>query len=443
MASMPIIRANISADSNITPDMVDAVVNKIRSIYVLHITVPLRSTKQYWLDSLAEDHLELETLTIEGVRSIRDGYVLLRQGDGFLTNCNRLRSLTLSCVCLVWDSWVPPPSVSTLTLEFMRYARARRSNLPFSPEHDLGINAPSMDRIAAYISTPTRLVSLSLEGCFAHHGRNVVLDDLSHNIELPSLQSLKLSGDGASVDVLCRCLIIPSIQYIFMSSRSWSSIRNLHRLTQQICHPATPEFHLIPIVYLHTTILRAQANSIHVDFVDASNNSVCIRLELAEYGSIHDLQDSTWSDLLTRPCVHNVEQIVIHDRRAHTPGPRPRRSRSSEWKQVASVYPTISRIVIDGGADWSLGLANLLAEENLTPFSDLTEVWFSLDPTLGGNEKVAFGDWITLVLPVPNLDIYFNNEPLNHDAVAAFIPELLLHYPNVADSFSWLLVPLH
>lgn len=442
MASTPIIRANISADWNtIRPDMVDAVVSKISSIFVLHIRVPLRSTTQYWLDPLAKARLQLEHLTIEGVRSIRDGYVLLRQGDGFLANCDRLRSLTLSCVCLLWDSWLPPPSISSLTLEFMRYARAWRSNLPFCPEHDLGSVAPSLDRIGAYLSSPRHLVSLSLEGCFAHHGRSVVLENLPQDIQLPSLQSLKLSGDGASVDVLCRCLIIPSIQYIFMSSRCWSPIRNLHRLTQQMSHSTTAEFRLVPIVYLHTTMLRAQANSIHVDFVEASDNSVCVRLELAEYGSSPELQNSSWSDLLTRPCLPNIEQIVIHDRRAYSSGPRPPKSTSSEWRQVALIYPAISRILIDGGAEWSLGLAKLLAEENLTSFSELTEVWFSLEASLGGKEKLAFGDWITLVLPVPDLDLYFNNEPLNHDDVAAFIPELLLHYPDVGDSFSWLLAP--
>lgn len=441
-AMSPIVRANIAGDSDITPAMVEAVLCRIRSIFVLHITVPLRSTQQYWLDALANGNFELETLSIEGVRSIRDGYVLLRQGGAFLAGCGKLRSLTLSCICLLWDLWVPPPSISTLTLEFMRYARAPRSNLPFSPEHDLGVVAPSLARIAAYISSPTCLVSLSLEGCFAHHGRNVVLPNLPHNIHLPSLQSLKLSGDGASVDVLCRSLIIPSIQYIFMSSRSWSPIRHLHRLTQQMRHPATPGFRLVPIVYLHTTILRAQANSIHVDFVEALHNSVCIRLELAEYGCTPEVPDSSWADLLTRPSLPNVEDIVIHDRRAYTPGPRPRRSTSSEWREVALAYPTISRITIDGGADWSIGLANLLGEEHLASFSELTEVWFSLERTLGGWDKLAFGDWITLVLSVPDLDLYFNNEPLNHDSVAAFIPELLLHSSNVGNSFSWLLLPL-
>lgn len=322
--------AELGHSEHPSPELRSAVLSRFSFIRRLAVFLRVDDTGPYWLPALYWELPYMVELTIVGERTEAAGYSVLSHQPNIFTYCGPLTSLCLYCVTMDWERWLPPASLNHLTIAYRQHPSD--DNIPSPPDHDPGDAVPTLDRLIVILSSPRNLTKLTLSGCFRYNGHSSITLHTRPQLRLESLRELSLSGDGPSLDALCRSLIIPVVNRININSSDWRNIQSLRLLTRQLRLTSTTST-VVPFIYLGGRAGIARTDSVYVDWMELPGSRRLARLEACQIFS--DRASSNWTHLLVQAAFDRVRTMIIVDKRSYHLPPRAPLSRAEEWAAVS------------------------------------------------------------------------------------------------------------
>lgn len=413
-------------------DLRSAVLAKFSLIRRLAVFLRTDEELPYWLPSLYSELPCMQEIIVVGERGESEGYAILSHRHDIFYNPS-LTSLTLYCIVMDWDHWLPPPTLYQFAIAYRR--DLTDDGVPPPPDYDPTHVVPSLDRLTTMLTVGQHLTKLTLSGCFEYHGHSPTTLHDRPEVRLAALRELTLAGDGASIDVLCRCLVMPAIHLLTINSSDWRNIHSLRLLTRQLRLTSSTST-VVAHMYIGGQAGIARPDSIYVDWMEMPTRRRLARTEACQLFS--DWACSNWANLFVQVAFDPLEKVVIYDRRSRHSLPRSPVSTAEEWAVVCRAHPHVRRVILLDGVAWSVPWLEALRNGSLWP--EMHQVQVHLPNTTPVEEKEAFGDWGRAFLRSGrDIAIQLNQLPLNFDTVRNFVATLPPH--SINRHYSWIMPP--